>query len=204
MALISLHVPVSFILLGGGFLACFLGYRLLRLLLALYGFVGGVVIATLYVDQFETWVAILATIAAGLAGSVVAIMAYIAGVALLGAGLSALAVKLAWSSRGGEPDIWLLAVACFVGALVALAFRRYVIITGTALGGAWTFLVGGLALTGNSAAISAVSGDIQYVYPLAPASSQMWFVFGWFGLSGFSVLVQLRSANRRRLSTKKS
>ena len=204
MASVSLHIPVAIILLGGGLLACFLGYRLLRILLAVYGFVAGVIIATLFVEQFEeTWMAVLVTIGAGLAGSVLATVAYLAGVGLLGAALGAVALNVAWSYRGGEPEVWLVLVACFAGALVALALRRYVIIVGTSFGGAWTTLVGGLALAGNSAAVAAASGDVQKLYPMVPASSQKWFVAGWFGLGALAVLVQLRGMSRRRLRAKK-
>ena len=204
MASVSLHIPVAIILLGGGLLACFLGYRLLRILLAVYGFVAGVIIATLFVEQFEeTWMAVLITIGAGLAGSVLATVAYLAGVALLGAALGAVALNVAWSYRGGEPEVWLVLVACFAGALVALALRRYVIIVGTSFGGAWTTLVGGLALAGNSAAVAAASGDVQQLYPMVPASSQKWFVTGWFGLGALAVLVQLRGTGRQRLRANK-
>ena len=204
MASVSLHIPVAIILLGGGLLACFLGYRLLRILLAVYGFVAGVIIATLFVEQFEeTWMAVLVTIGAGLAGSVLATVAYLAGVGLLGAALGAVALNVAWSYRGGEPEAWLVLVACFAGALVALALRRYVIIVGTSFGGAWTTLVGGLALAGNSAAVAAASGDVQKLYPMVPASSQKWFVAGWFGLGALAVLVQLRGMSRQRLRAKK-
>ena len=204
MASVSLHIPVAIILLGGGLLACFIGYRLLRILLAVYGFVAGVIIATLFVEQLEeTWMAVLVTIGAGLAGSVVATVAYLAGVALLGAALGAVALNVAWSYRGGEPEIWVVLVACFAGALVALALRRYVIIVGTSFGGAWTTLVGGLALAGNSAAVAAASGDVQQLYPMVQASSQKWFVAGWFGLGALAVFVQLRGMGRRRLQAKK-
>ena len=94
MASMSFHVPVAIILLGGGLLACFVGYRLLRTLLGLYGFIAGVVVATLLVSEFETWVAILLTLGGGLLGAVVAVMAYLAGVAILGAGLGALALNV--------------------------------------------------------------------------------------------------------------
>ena len=134
----SLHIPVAIILLGGGLLACFLGYRLLRILLAVYGFVAGVIIATLFVEQFEeTWMAVLVTIGAGLAGLVLATVAYLAGVGLLGAALGAVALNVAWSYRGGEPEVWLVLVACFAGALVApptLPYAHNVIIVGTSSG----------------------------------------------------------------------
>ena len=184
---------MAIILLGGGLLACFLGYRLLRVLLALYGFVGGVMLATLFLDQFETWVSVLITVGSGLLGSAVAIAAYLAGVALAGAGLAAFAVNTVWDRLEGEPILWVVLGACLIGALGALALRRYVIIVGTSFGGAWTAIVGGLALTGHSAAVAAATGDVSQMYPLVPARGQMPFVIGWLALGGVAALIQLRT-----------
>ena len=199
MTWVSFHVPVAIILLGGGLLVCFMGYRLLRTLLALYGFIGGVVVATMFVGQLETWLAIVATIAAGVAGSVLAVMAYLAGVAMLGAGLGAVVLNVAWSYRGGEPNVWVVLVACLGGALLALAVRRYVLIIATSFGGAWTALVGGLALAGNSAAVAAASGNVQQLPPVADLRTHLGFVLGWCGLGVLAALVQMRDMFRRRL-----
>ena len=201
MGSVSLHIPVGIILLGGGLVACFLGYRLRRILLVVYGFVAGVIIVTMVVEQIEEiWMVVLVTISGGLAGSILAIVAYLAGVGLLGAAFGAVILNVGWSYyRGGEPEVWLLLIACFSGALVALLLRRYVIIVGTSFGGAWTALVGGLALAGNSAGVAAAGGDVQQLYPLAPAASQEWFVAGWFGLGLLAVLVQLRGMGKRGL-----
>ena len=204
MTWVSFHVPVAIILLGGGLLACFLGYRLLRTLLALYGFIGGVVIATMFVGQLETWLAIVATIAGGVAGSALAVMAYLAGVAVLGAGLGAVALNVAWSYRGGEPNVWVVLIACLVGALLTLAVRRYVLIIATSFGGAWTALVGGLALAGNSPAVAAVTGNVEQLPPLADVRTHVGFVLGWCGLGALAVLVQMRDMFKRRLRNERA
>ena len=198
MSWVSVHVPAAIILLGGGLLACFLGYRLLRTLLALYGCIAGVVTATLFVGEFELWLAIVLTIAAGLAGAVLAVVAYLAGVALLGAALGVMLLNLAWDSAA-DPNVWLVLVACLVGALLALAIRRYVLIFATAFGGAWTAIVGGLALAGNAAGLAAASGDLQSLPPVADLRSNMEFVAGWCVLGALAVLVQLRDVGRRKL-----
>lgn len=197
MASVSGHVPVAFILLAGGLLSCFLGYRLLRLLVAVYGFGLGVVIVTMFADRLETWVMVLVIAGGGVLGAVLAKAAYLAVVAVTGAGLGALAVQTAWTSESGEPGLWITLSVCLACALAALALRRYVIILGTSFGGAWTALVGGLALAGDNAAVAAASGDVERVYPLAPADTQMEFAVAWFVLAGVALLVQFRTGRRR-------
>ena len=198
MASVAFQIPVAIILLAGGLLACFLGYRLLRTLLALYGFIAGVVITTLFVGDLETWLAVLVTIGGGLAGSMLAVVAYLAGIALLGAGVGALVLNIIWASRDDEPNVWFVLAACLVGALMALAIRHHVLIMATSFGGAWTAIVGGLALTGNSAALSAARGDLQQLPPMADVRTNLWFVGGWVVLGLLSMLVQLRDRGHRQ------
>lgn len=197
MASVSAHVPVAVILLVGGLLSCFLGYRLLRLLVAAYGFGLGVIIVTAFADRLEPWVMVAVMAGGGLLGALLAKAAYLAVVAVLGAGLGALVVQAGWLSAAGEPGLWVVLSVCLAGALVALALRKYVVIVGTSFGGAWTALVGGLALAGDDSAVAAASGDVQQVYPLAPASTQMEFAVAWYVLGGVALLVQLRTGRRR-------
>ena len=196
MASVSAHIPVAVILLVGGLLSCFLGYRLLRLLVAVYGFGLGVIIVTAFADRLEPWVMVAVMAGGGLLGALLAKAAYLAVVAVLGAGLGALVVQAGWLPGAGEPDLWVVLSVCLAGALVALALRKYVVIVGTAFGGAWTALVGGLALAGDSAAVAAAGGDVEQVYPLAPASSQPEFAVAWYVLGGVALLVQLRTGRR--------
>ncbi len=196
MASVSAHVPVAVILLVGGLLSCFLGYRLLRLLVAVYGFGLGVIIVTAFADRLEPWVMVAVMAGGGLLGALLAKAAYLAVVAVLGAGLGALVVQAGWLSAAGDPGLWVVLSVCLAGALVALVLRKYVVIVGTSFGGAWTALVGGLALAGDDAAVAAASGDVQQVYPLAPASTQMEFAVAWYVLGGVALLVQLRTGRR--------
>ena len=197
MASVSLHVPVAIILLAGGLVSCFFGYRLLRVLLAAYGFIGGIVLAVQFGGDLELWTTVLLTIGAGVAGAALAIVAYLGGVALLGAAGGALVVNAVWTSETSEPGLWLLLGVCLAGALAALVVRRYVIIIGTSLGGSWAALVGGLALAGHSAAAAVTSGDVRQMYPLAPVDTQMGFAVAWFVLAAVTLVVQFRSRHKR-------
>jgi hypothetical protein len=66
-----------------------------------------------------------------------------------------------------------------------------VIIAATAFGGAWTTIVGGMALAGNRAADAAVRSDVWLAYPLAPAPGQNWVLAVWLALGLAGVVVQM-------------
>jgi hypothetical protein len=197
------QIPATIILLGllaAGLLSCFMGYRLFRWLLAIYGFVGVAYLTSLVVGAMEPWIAAAAIIGGGLVGALILLVVYLAGVAMLGAGLGAVAVSLFSPAQTGDPAVWVVVVACLVGAITAVALQRYVIIVSTSFGGAWTALVGALALGGDAAAMAVAGGDLSQLYPLAPANGQIPFAIGWFSLGLLAALVQLRTAPRRRKS----
>ena len=177
-------------------LASFAGYRLLRTLLALYGFVGGVIATPLLVDTGEAWLLVGATIVGGLVGAVLAMALYLAAVALLGAGLAAFVLNVAVE---GDPDVRLVLGACVAGALLALVMRRYVLIAGTAVLGGWTTIVGAMALWGNEAAVAAATGDVSGVFPVAPFQGQAAFAAGWAALGVLGTVFQLRALRRMRV-----
>ncbi len=199
----SSPIPAAIILLAVGLLACFMGYRLFRWMLGIYGFVGGAYLTSLFVDALEPWAAAATIVGGGLAGAAVLLVVYLAGVAILGAGLGVLAVSLIWPPQNSDVAPWVVVVACLVGAIAAVSLRRYVIIVGTSFGGAWTALVGALALGGDAEALAAAGGDLWQVYPMAPANGQVPFAISWFGLGLLAALVQLRATSSGRTRRKR-
>lgn len=195
MSSVSLQLPVAVILLGGGLVATFAGYRLLRALLALYGFVAGIILTPLVAGDLGTWELIAATVAGGLVGAGLAIGFYLAGVALLGAGLAAFILNLAME---GDPDVRLLLGTSVGGALVMLLVRHYVLIAATAFLGGWTAIVGGMAIAGHEAAVAAATGDVTQLFPMVPVDGQTPFAVGWLVLGLCGALVQLRARSRLR------
>ena len=193
MESVTLQFPVAVILLGGGLVAGFAGYPLLRPLLALYGFIGGVIVTPTFADQLDGWWFIAATLGGGLAGAAAAFALYLATVALLGAGVAAFLAHLAVE---GDPEVWLLVAACVLGALLALIVRRYVVIIATAFLGGWTTLVGGLALSRDQAAMAATGGDASGLFPLAPFAGHEAFAAGWLALGLLGSVVQLLASRQ--------
>ena len=188
----SYALPAAVVLLAGGALACFLGFRLFRLVLGVYGFVLGALLATSVLAPTETTTTLAVALGGGIVGALILAFAYFVGVAFAGAALAAVLVHVGWSYYGGEPHPLAVIAGCVAGALLSLALQRYVIVVGTAFGGAWTFLVGALTLMGHRAvAGAAASGDVWMAYPLNPAPGERWVPIAWIALGAIGTLTQL-------------
>jgi Domain of unknown function (DUF4203) len=188
----SFQAPAAVILLVGGLLACFAGYRIFRVVLGIYGFILGALFASNVVGGEQSGAMMLAAaIGGGLVGALLLVAAYFIGVALIGAGLGAGAANLIWAAIGGEPHIAVVIVLAVLGALAALRLQRYVIIVTTAFGGAQTVVVGAAALMGNRAAASAAARAIYTVYPLNPMPDTMLDALAAVVLGIAGVAVQL-------------
>jgi len=188
-------MPVAIILLGGGFLACFLGYRLFRFILLGYGLVTGAVIVS-QLNFPETWMAITAAIIGGLIGAALFLAVYFVGVAVAGAGLGVLAVHLVWTQRSDDPHLLVIILMAIVGVFTALVFQRYVIIISTSFTGAWLSLVAVLALLGHVNVTEALGSLKEWMLdPLERISAEREVFFAWLGLSLLGVFVQLRKTS---------
>lgn len=186
-----LQTPAAAILLVGGLLACFAGYRVFRVVLGIYGFILGVLLATSIVGTENTMWTIAAAIGGGLAGALLLIAAYFVGVALIGAGLGAALANLIWAAIGGEPHVLAVIAFAIAGALAALALQRYVIIIATAFGGAQTVVVGAAALMGTQAVADTAARTVYSVYPLNPMPDTVMDSVATLVLGIAGLLVQL-------------
>jgi hypothetical protein len=109
----------------------------------------------------------------------------------MGAALGAAVAHIAFSS-GRDPSVIVVILFAVAGAISATYLQRYFIIVGTAFGGAWTMIVGAMALVGNRTALrAATSGDVWVAYPLNPAPGQRWVLLVWILLSLIGAGVQL-------------
>jgi uncharacterized protein DUF4203 len=194
------ELPAAILLVLGGALAWSAGYRLFRVVLAIYGFIFGAMLASSVMGISNTGGMVVAGLVGGLVGAAILTFAYFVGIALVGAGLGAFVVDVGWSRwAAGDPPAMLVIGLSIAGAVGALLLQRYVIIVGTAFGGAWTMIVGGLAVAGErSAARALTSADIWILYPLAPQPGQGWIPITWIALGAIGVAVQLRVTGRKR------
>ena len=187
----SYQLPAAIVVLVGGIVSCFFGYRLFRIVLAIFGFILGALAASSIFGVSDTGPMIVAALVGGLVGAAILIAAYFVGVALIGAGLGAGAANLLWAGMGREPHIVVVIVLAIIGALAALRLQRYVIIVTTAFGGAQTVVVGAAALLGNRAAAATAARAIYTVYPLNPLPDTTLDAIAAVVLGIAGVLVQL-------------
>ncbi len=195
------QTPAAIFLLAGGALAWAAGYRLFKLVLAVYGCLLGAAMASTAVGSAHPWWMIGAAVVGGLAGAVILVAAYFVGVALVGAGLAVLALHLAWRGfallspllgRGAPadaPHALLVVGSALVGAFAALALQRYVIVVATAFAGAWTAVVGYLALKSGA---PVGSSEVWLAYPPSLGARPGWIVGAWLALALAGVVIQFR------------
>ena len=196
------ELPAAVLLTIGGAVACFAGYRLFRIVLGIYGFILGAMLASSMTGVTNTVGMIVAALVGGFLGALILVFAYFVGIALVGAGLGALVAHLV-SNQISRPDPPALLVvgASIVGAVAAMLLQRYVIVVGTAFGGAWTIIVGVMAALGDRATVrAAAASDAWILYPLSPAPSQRWVPVAWvaLGLVGTAVQLGLTAGKRRK------
>jgi hypothetical protein len=196
----SYELPAALLLVVGGAVACFAGYRLFRIVLAIYGFILGAMLASSMMGISNTTGMIVAAMVGGITGALLLVFAYFIGIALVGAGLGALVAHAGWGYvRPGEPPALAVIALAVLGAIGAMLLQRYVIVVATAFGGAWTMIVGGLAVAGDrGAARAAAAGDVWILYPLTPAPGQRWVPIAWIALGLIGLGVQLGITGRKR------
>jgi hypothetical protein len=196
----SYEMPAAIVLLVGGALSCFAGYRLFKVVLAIYGFILGANLASSMMPASHGAQMIAAALVGGVAGACILVFAYFIGIALVGAGLGALVAHVGWGYvRIGDPPVVAIVVLAVLGAIGAMLLQRYVIIVSTAFGGAWTLILSGLAVNGDRAAGRPSSvGDVWILYPTTAATGQRWVPIVWFALGLLGTAVQLGITGRKK------
>jgi len=184
------QTPAALVLLASGVLACFAGHRFFKFVLALFGGLVGALAGSSLVGSSSSTMMLVAAGLGGLAGAGLLMAAYFVGVALVGAVLGAAIAHVAFAAGGGNPGVWVIVLSSIAGAVLSTYLQRYVVIVGTAFGGAWTMIVGGMALAGDRVAKAATAaGTVWVAYPLDPAPDRMWVPIVWIllGLAGCAV-----------------
>jgi hypothetical protein len=187
----SFQTPAAVVLLAGGIISCFAGYRFFRVVLGILGFYLGAAMASGAVGSEHTAWMIAAAIGGGLIGALVLLFAYFVGVALLGAGIGAGIAALIWAQFGSEPGAVVTIVFAIAGALAALALQRLVIVGATAVIGSWIITIAAASLVLDRAASRAATNGVWIPYPMNPAPGNHWIYVVWLALAVAGIFVQL-------------
>ena len=180
-------IPTAIILLVAGLLACFLGYRLFRWMLVIYGFAGGAFLTSLVVGEMEPWIATLIIVGGGVAGALLLRLVYLAVLALLGAGLGAMAISLVMMSFYAGIGVVLLASFSLLGLLdpVLLLYLLIFFLLGF-------FVLGSLMLAGG-AAVNDMNEAASLQAPLVMVIMVPWLFWPAVARSPDSVLAHVVS-----------
>src|SRR6266436_624357 len=93
----SYEIPAALVLVLAGAVACFAGYRLFRIVLAVFGFILGAMLVSSLMGISNI---------AGLVGAAILLFAYFVGIAIVGAGVGALIAHAGWAFVGsGDPPV---------------------------------------------------------------------------------------------------
>jgi hypothetical protein len=195
----SYELPAALLLLLAGALACFAGYRLFRIVLAIFGFILGAMLASSVMGISNTAGMVIAALVGGLVGAAILLFAYFLGIALVGAGVGALVAHFGWAFIGsGNPPVLAVIGLAILGAVGAMFVQRHVIVVTTAFVGAWTLIVGILAAVGDRGALAAKSvGNVWILYPTT-APGYGWMPFVWMGLGLAGTVMQLAITGKKR------
>lgn len=191
------QLPVAIMFVAAGVISCFLGQRIFRAVLTMYGFVLGALLGSSFMGDATTWTLLAVVIGCGLAGALILSLAYFMGVAIVGAALGVAVLHGIHAVMGGEVGTWYVVGVSVAGALAALLVQHYVIVTGTAFAGAWVLLVGVLTLM-RQIPVNAASNDGWMTYPLNPIPGQRWVILAWVLLSLVGIAVQLGLMGRAK------
>ena len=160
-------LPAAVLIMLGGLVACLAGYRLFRVVLGVFGFIAGAMMASSIFGAGSTMAMLVAAVVGGLVGAIVLVLAYFVGIALVGAALGALLGTVVWGwISTADPPVIAIIVVSIAGSIGAMMLQRYVIIIGTAIGGAW-MAVAGLGSAMAEYGATRASSDVWIFYPSA-------------------------------------
>jgi hypothetical protein len=196
-------MPAAGLLVLAGAVACFAGYRLFRIVLAVFGFLLGVYIATSVVGEASTLTLLAVALLGGVIGAAVMALAYFLGVALVGSAIGVVIAHAAFAALGREPGPLAVVLVAMAGAIASVYVERYVVMVGTAFGGAWTLLLG---LISAVAGAPAAAQDLWVLYPLDPVPGRGWLVPVWLvlGMAGLAVQSRWTAGSNGRVGRRRT
>ncbi len=140
---------IGVILLATGMLYCFLGYRTLKFVIALSGFLlaatAAAVLAAVVVPENHVYF-FLAVILGGVCGALALLFLYKAGIFVLGAVGTFLIAQAFLAANSAEWAPWVVVAIGVGGGVLALFLEKFIMTCATAVIGSWLLVGAGAAL----------------------------------------------------------
>ncbi len=178
-----------------GLIECFFGYRILRFLLGVLGFIAGAVVCGSLgyelTDGSEI-VSIIAGIAGGVAGAFIMYTLYIVGVLAIGAALGYMVAAYIFSLLNQPAIPLILVLSAGVAGILAAILQKPMIMIATAFGGAYA------AVTGIAYLLLRSFDPLDLGFLDTLSEDQLYrMAIIWFGLGVFGLVVQLMTEPRK-------
>jgi hypothetical protein len=179
-----------------GMLQCFAGYRIMKLMLTLFGFAlgaiaGGALGASLFLaGPLMLFVGLLVGgVVGGVIGAILFRLLYYVGVFVVGVELGvALASMLATTI--GLAQAWLVMVLLgVICGILALLLQRFLIIIATAFGGAWVAIIAGLTFAYGTESLRLITN------PAVPPETPNVVLGIWLAVGAVGAMVQFASTS---------
>lgn len=176
----------GFIFIAIGLAILFFGYRFFKIALGVMGFASGfILVSTLGTDltEFGRNEILAAAIIGGIAFTFIFVLAYYAGVFIMGAFLGYILGTTLSPYINLDPLI-IIAVAVVLGGMITFAVQKVVIICLSSFFGAWTILLGVGQLLGRVRTDSLVSepGKVLLLYQEFSWMMLVWLVIALIGI----------------------
>lgn len=169
-----------------GLIACFLGFRLFKSAISLYGFIIGAGAGLSLANRFfpdNVLALVIAALVLGLIGALLVRFLYWLGIFIVGAFAGAMLAGAVLQSMGRESLLVVIAAAIIAGIL-ALVLQRLAIILITAFSGGWAVISGVVSLlTGRAITLTGAftpPGPGQWA-SLPIVALVAWLVLGLIG-----------------------
>ena len=192
------YIAAAGLAILAGAMNCFFGYRIFRLLLAMWGLILGAVAGVMLgmMDGRVVWI-VVGGILGGVVGIFLMLLLYYVAIFLLGAYVGALGgvVLSAWL-RFAPPN-WMSAVGALAGGILAIFFQKMLIILGTAFVGAANVAWGIFTLAGRRFDITQESLNNQQ--SLRQTIETNWDVLiTWCAISAAGIIIQYFLSPKKR------
>jgi hypothetical protein len=178
-----------------GLIECFFGYRILRFLLGVLGFIAGAVVCGSMGYELtggSEIISIIAGIAGGLAGAFIMYTLYIVGVFAIGAALGFMIASYVFGIMNTAPVMIVLIAAALLGGVLAAILQKPMLILATAFGGAYA------AVTGVAYLLLKNFDPLDPEFLNTLNEDQLYrMAIIWFGLGVFGLVIQLMTLPRK-------